>query len=100
MHILIHATYPRTKVGEVMKVVEEVGEGDLTKEVIVVTRPDAKYGIESHTIVKIEAGKEFQGVQETYRTMQAYNAVEGYAWQMDIVATPEEALPGGIWRPE
>jgi len=101
MHILIHATYPMNKAGQVAEVFKKLhGTGTKYKEVSVVARPDVKYGLESHTVLKIEDGMEAGGMQEILETRREYATIEGYAWQMDIVATPEEFAPGGLWELE
>jgi len=97
MFVMMTATYPLDKTVEVAtRYIKDQQENPLPpfiKTVGVFVTSSLESGMKTYLIYEIEAGKEYEGLQEISRRTVQFFDIEGYRCQIEHVLSAEEAIP-------
>lgn len=96
MFVMITITYPPDKAVEVakrfIKARQENPMPPFIKTVGEFVTSSLECGIKVCGIYEIEAGKEYEGLQELSRRTEQFFDIEGFRYQMEPVMAAEEAI--------
>lgn len=96
MFVMTTVTYPPDKTVEVVKVFMKAEETPLPpflKRHHVLITSAGESGLCTYGIYEVQAGKEYEGLQEISKRMVAFFGIEGFRQRIDNAMTPEEAIP-------
>ena len=96
MFVMTTVTYPPDKTVEVVKVFTKAEETPLPsflKRQHVLTTTAGESGLRTYGIYEVEAGKEYEGLQEISKRMVAFFGIAGFRYRVEPAMTPEESIP-------
>ena len=96
MFVMVTSTVPLHKQPETQPIFQKMLETPLppsVKRLHLFLRPDLESGSKSFSILEVEAGKEWEGLQAIYASVGQYNSIEGFRYSVDIVADALAAPP-------
>ena len=98
MFFMITATYPPTRVNEVVQIFtrglkEEPLPSFLKRLHVFSAGGVGEPGIRTYSIFEADKGKEYEALAELTRRMAWFHKVEGYRYHIEPLLTAEEAIP-------
>ena len=96
MFVMTIINYPPDKTVEIAKTFMKAEETPLPpflKRLQVLIGSAGESGLSTYGIYEVEAGKEYEGLQEISKRMVAFFGIEGFRYRVETVMTPEEAIP-------
>jgi len=89
MYVMVTVIQPGHKMAEINEVFQKAEQTPFPpfiKRLYLFGRPDSECGVKAWIIYEIDAGKEFEGLQVIWQRYGQYLSIEGYKFDVDVVA--------------